>query len=127
IDLLVERLDDLSRRVFRHADAEPETRLIARHKLSHGRDVRQYVQARLGRHRERAQPASPDILYRCGRAGAVDLHLPAVQVGERGPRAAIRYVHEVPPGIILNSSPEMWLPVPVPADAMLSLRGLALA
>src|SRR5262249_12711650 len=98
IDLLVERLDDLSRRVFRHADAEPETRFVARHKLSHGRDLRQYVQARPASHRERAQLASPDILYRCGRAGEVDLHLPAEQIGERGSRAAIRYVHEVHPG-----------------------------
>ena len=31
------------------------------------------------------------------------------------------------PAIILNSSPAMWLPAPVPADAMLTLPGLALA
>ena len=31
------------------------------------------------------------------------------------------------PAIILNSSPAIWVAVPVPADAMLSLPGLALA
>src|SRR5215467_9587988 len=31
------------------------------------------------------------------------------------------------PAIILNSSPAMWSPLPVPGDAMLSLPGLALA
>src|SRR5262245_27816928 len=61
VDLLIELVDDLDRRGLRCADAEPETRFVARHKLSHGRDIRQYVQARPGGHCERAQPASFDI------------------------------------------------------------------
>jgi hypothetical protein len=31
------------------------------------------------------------------------------------------------PAIILNSSPAMWSPLPLPGDAMLSLPGLAFA
>src|SRR5262249_47408313 len=48
IDFLVEPVDDLGRRGLRCADAEPETRFVARHKLTHGRDVRQRVRARRG-------------------------------------------------------------------------------
>src|SRR5262245_7259844 len=73
VDLLVELLDDLGWRGLRCADAKPETRFVARHKLSQGRDVRQYVQARRASDRERAQPASPDIVYLCARGGGVDL------------------------------------------------------
>src|SRR5262249_7455765 len=40
VDLLVEPLDDLGRRAVWCADAEPITGLVARHELSHGRDVR---------------------------------------------------------------------------------------
>src|SRR5499433_3737860 len=64
VDLLAELVDDLGRRGLRCADAVPIARLVARHELSHGRDVRQHVRARGGGYRERAQPASPDIPYR---------------------------------------------------------------
>src|SRR5262249_23886112 len=40
IDLSVELLDDLSGRVFRHANAVPRTRLVTRHEIAHRRDVR---------------------------------------------------------------------------------------
>jgi hypothetical protein len=46
------------------AYAVPLARLVARHKLTHSRDVGQHFRARGGGHRERAQPASPDIPYR---------------------------------------------------------------
>ena len=64
IDLLVELIDDLSGRVLRRANAEPCARLVARHEFAHGRDVRQHLRARRGRHRQRAQLASPDVLDR---------------------------------------------------------------
>src|SRR5262249_16921657 len=48
VDHRVELVDDLGRRVLWCADTEPETRFVARHKLSHGRDVRQRVRARRG-------------------------------------------------------------------------------
>src|SRR5438132_1452826 len=41
VDLLVELLDDLGRRGLWCADAGPGARLVARHELSHGRDVGQ--------------------------------------------------------------------------------------
>src|SRR5262249_18938518 len=39
VDLLVELVDDLGRRGLRCADAEPETRFVARHELTHSRHV----------------------------------------------------------------------------------------
>jgi len=39
IDLLVELLNNLGRRVLGRADAEPLARLIASHELTHGRDA----------------------------------------------------------------------------------------
>src|SRR5262249_22362156 len=61
VDLLVELVDDLSWRGLGCADAEPIACLVSRQELPHARDVRQGLRARLGRHRERAQPTSPDI------------------------------------------------------------------
>src|SRR5947199_4311011 len=48
VDLLVELLDDARRRVLGYADAIPVARLIARHELTHGRDVWQRVRAGRG-------------------------------------------------------------------------------
>src|SRR6266446_9215691 len=42
IDLLVELVNNLGRRVFRRADAGPEARLVARREFGNRRDVRQY-------------------------------------------------------------------------------------
>src|SRR6516164_5827472 len=39
VDLFVELVDDFGRRGFRCADAEPEARLISRHKLTDGRHI----------------------------------------------------------------------------------------
>src|SRR5262249_36644828 len=64
VDLLVELLDNLGRRGVWRAEAVPITRLVARQKLTHGRDVRQRVRARRGGDSERAQPTSPDVLNR---------------------------------------------------------------
>src|SRR5262249_7661597 len=64
VNFLVELVNNLRRCVLWRADAIPLARLVARHELSHGRDVRQHVRAGRGRHCERAQPASPDIPYR---------------------------------------------------------------
>ena len=55
------------------------------------------------------------------------MHLSGEQINKRGPRAAIRYVHEIHPGHILNSSPDTWEGAPMPAEAMLILPGVALA
>src|SRR5215472_6269704 len=54
VGFLVELLDDVSWRVLGRTDAVPTARLVARHKLSHGRDVRQRLQARRGGYSERA-------------------------------------------------------------------------
>src|SRR5262247_3066625 len=75
VDLLVELVDDVRRRVLGYADAIPVARLIARHELTHGRDVRQRVRAGRGRHRQRPQPARLDLLDRGRRGGEHDLPL----------------------------------------------------
>src|SRR5215218_47838 len=53
IDLLIELIDDLGGCGLGNADAEPGARLVARHELTHGRDVRQRVRARRGGYCER--------------------------------------------------------------------------
>src|SRR5262249_59183696 len=80
VDLLVELLDDLGRRSLWCADAEPITRLVVEHELTHGPDVRQRVRSRRGGYCERAQPASPDIPYRSDSGGEHDLHLPRDEI-----------------------------------------------
>src|SRR5262249_40448561 len=60
VDFLVEPIDDLGGRVLGRADAEPGTRLVARHEVAHGRDVGQHLRARRGGYRQRTQFASLD-------------------------------------------------------------------
>ena len=62
VDLFVELVDDIGGCVRGSAEAIPCARLIARHEIAHGRDIRQYVQASRRRYREREQPARPDVL-----------------------------------------------------------------
>src|SRR5262249_34740354 len=62
VDLVVELVDDFSRRVLGRADAKPNARLVPWHKFVYGRDVRQCVRARRGGYCKRAQSASFDIL-----------------------------------------------------------------
>jgi hypothetical protein len=106
VDFHIQLVDDFGWRVPGRADAGAEARLIARHELADRWEVRQRVRARRGRHCERAQPASPDILYRCDSGGEVDLHLPAEQVGERGSPAAIRHVDHVDAGHHVEPRPQ---------------------
>src|SRR5229473_2093004 len=46
VDLLVELVDDIRRRVVRRANALPAARLVPRHKFAQGRDVRQNLRTR---------------------------------------------------------------------------------
>ena len=62
VDLLVEPVDDLGGRVLRRTDATPEARLVVRHEIAHGREVRQRLRARRGGHRQRTQLAGSDVL-----------------------------------------------------------------
>src|SRR5262249_22795649 len=70
-------------------------RLVTRHELTHGRDVRQFVGARRGGHREGAQLACPDVRDGRGHGGERYLHLPAQQIGKRGRYPAIRHKEHV--------------------------------
>src|SRR5215831_18808524 len=80
VDLLVELVDDLGRRGLRCAEAVPNTPLVARQELTHGRDVWQRVRARRGGYCERTQPASPDVFDHRGHGGERYLHLSTEQV-----------------------------------------------
>src|SRR3984893_13960901 len=53
VDRPVEPADDLGGRVLRRTDATPEARLVVRHEITHGREVRQRVRARRGGYRQR--------------------------------------------------------------------------
>src|SRR5262249_26330385 len=79
IDLLVELVDDLDRRVPGCADAKPAASLVARYEFGDGRDVPQRIQAPLGGHRQRAQFAGSHVLERRCRGAEVKLHLSAQQ------------------------------------------------
>src|SRR5215470_1445796 len=83
---------------FWRADPYPAGRLVARHELSHGRDVRQRVRARRGGDCERAQPTGPDVPYRRDSGGEHDLHLAAEQIGDRRSGTTIGYVNHVDAG-----------------------------
>src|SRR5215468_4716803 len=95
VGFLVELLDDVSLRVLGRTETLPPAGLITRHELANRRNIRQRLRARRGGYCERAQPASPDILDRCGSVDEYDLHLPGEQINERGPRAAIVYLHQI--------------------------------
>src|SRR5262245_54105636 len=62
IDLLVELIDDLGRRLCRCAEAEIAARLVAWHKFGHGRKIRERVGARYCAYRQRAELPRPDVL-----------------------------------------------------------------
>src|SRR5262249_5209739 len=119
--------DDVGGRVPGSTDAEPAADFIARQVFGYGRDVRQPLPSRGARHRQGAQLAGRDLLHRQRRGAEEHLHLSAQQVAHHRAAAPVLNVDHLDPAMILNSSPAMWPTVPVPADAMLSLRGLALA
>src|SRR5262245_58512894 len=97
VDLGVELVDDLSRRVPGRADPIPLARLEARQEFSHSWDARQRLRARRARYRQRTQLAGLDVLNRHERRDEQDLHLSAEQVRYRRRSAAIRHVHHVDP------------------------------
>src|ERR1700736_5484797 len=128
VDFPVELVDDFGGRVPGCAGAEPGARLVARHEFGNGREVRQRLRARCGRHRERAQCARA-LMY-----SIVDAVVPKVTCTcplsmSVIPAATLRYgtCTIFTPVIILNNSPKTWGVLPLPGDAMLSLPGLALA
>src|SRR5262249_19702507 len=100
IDLLVELVDDFSRRVFWCADALPAARFIAEPKFAPGRDVGQDLLARRSGDRQRAQLAGPDELDRRGDRHKKYLHLSAEQIGKW--TASIRDVSHVDAGYRLE-------------------------
>src|SRR6516164_5337450 len=64
VDLRVELVNDLGRRVARRTDAGPEAKLIARHEFGNRREVRQYRRTCRDRYCQRANFAGPDVFDR---------------------------------------------------------------
>ena len=81
IDLPVERVDDFGRRVLRRADTGPRVRLETRHEVAQCGDVGKPLPARRGGHRQRAQPAGPDMFDGRGHVVEHDMHLSANEIG----------------------------------------------
>src|SRR5262249_15620628 len=101
-DLAVELIDNRGGRVPGRATPEPVARLEARHKFAHGRDVRQRLRPRCGRHRERAQLPAPNVLDRSGDPSERDHDLSAEQIGQCRPRTAIGHVNKIDAGYHLE-------------------------
>src|SRR5262249_61541618 len=95
VDLLVELVDDLRRRVLGYADAIPVARLITRQELTHGRDARQRLRARRGRHRQRPELARPNVLDGCRHCRKAYLYLPCEEIGQSRPCAAIGHGYHI--------------------------------
>src|SRR5262245_55987767 len=95
VDLLVELVDDLRRRVLAYCAAIPVARLITRQELTHGRDIRQRVRARRGRHRQRPELARPNVLDGCRHCRKAYLYLPREEIGQSRPCATIENVHHI--------------------------------
>ena len=75
IDLLVELINDFGGCVLWRADAEPDTQLVARHKLAHSRDIRKHFRAGRRCHRQRmlgelASPTCSKVGHHWDRCGA---------------------------------------------------------
>jgi hypothetical protein len=103
-------------------------RLVAGHEFVHRGDAGQSPGALPRRHGERAQRPRPDVLDRRQHWREVELHLSADEIDQRGPSAAIRHVHKVDAGHHLEQLPDRWDGAPLlPADAIVTLPGLALA
>src|SRR5262245_22433366 len=60
----IEPVDDLWRRMARHAEPEPVADVIAGHEIAHDRRIRNKRRSWRRRHGERAQPVRLDMLYR---------------------------------------------------------------
>src|SRR5215469_16792547 len=61
IDFSVERLNNSGWRVHRCTEAKPDARFIIWYELADGRNVRQRVRVRCGRHRQPTQLARRDV------------------------------------------------------------------
>src|SRR5262249_22583536 len=95
VDLLVELVDDLRRRVLWYADAIPVARLITRQELTHSRESPQCLPAPPGRHRQRPHLAGPNVLDGCGHCRKAYLYLPREEIGQSRPCAAIGHGHHI--------------------------------
>ena len=129
VDLLVELVDDLGRRVLGRANAVPGARLVARHEIRPRVGMSGSTSERVAVVTASARRL-PALMYSIDESSGPkhDLHLSAEQVGKRGRRAAIRHMNHIDAGHHLEQlAGTCGAQIRLPADAMLILPGLALA
>ena len=98
IDLPVEYLDDLSREILGHGNAEPAFKCVIGQVLSHGRYIRQSRQAGRGGHRQGTDLATPDLWNRIGRGCKLHVHLTVDNIRQGECDATIWHVNHVDAG-----------------------------
>jgi hypothetical protein len=126
VDLAVEPVDDLRRRIPGRADAVERARLVARQEIAQRRNLGECRDARRGGHRQRPQLARPYVSERARRRVEHELHLSADQIGERLRDAAIRHVHHVEPGHHLEELAGDVGRGPIAAGTDIDLAGIGL-
>src|SRR5262245_18762969 len=126
VDLLVQLIDDLGWRGLWCADAEPITRLVARHEFDNGWQVRQPLPASAVTASARNRTL---LMYSIVAAGLRNMTCTCPLIRSVRAGAPPRYGTwtRFRPAMMLNSSPAKCGWVPMPGDAMLILPGLALA
>src|SRR5215468_10822553 len=85
VDCVVEFLDEFGRRVLGCTETQPRAGLVTCYELANRRNIRQSLQARCIGHRQRAQPAGPDVFDCLCCASTQPLPLSTKEIGNRGP------------------------------------------
>src|SRR5262249_48790153 len=124
IDLAIELINDLGRRVFGRTEANPLARLETRHEIAHSGDIRQCLWAHRCGHCQGAQPTSPNVFDRRRHVGKRHLDLPAKQIGDRWSRATIRHVCQINASYHLEKFSDHMSRAPIAARAHADLAGI---
>src|SRR5262249_51035763 len=98
VDLAVELVNNLGRRVPWDTDALPRAGLIAGNELTQAGYFRQSTCTRCRCHGKRAQSSSFDVLDGFGKSTEIDLYLSTEQIAYRGRAAAIGHMKHLDSG-----------------------------
>src|SRR5215470_10700530 len=98
VDLAVELVDDLGRRVLGRGKAQPGARLETRQEFAQGCHFGQRLLPLRGRNGEGVQLAGSNVLHRPTQGAEEHIHLSAKQVSYRWSVATIGNVQHVDPG-----------------------------
>src|SRR5262249_31990614 len=126
-DFLIELVDDLGWCVLRRANPLPTACFITRQEVRYCRNVRQQGQAGPAHHCQRRSLPALMCSIDSGTGLKITCTWPPSRSVIAGAPPRDGTCTKSTPAIILNSSPERCCGVPLPADAILILPGLALA